>query len=243
MCSTFTLPAPPQVLYQAPPGAQQLTRPDFLNKPHLGHAIDLAIDSSGDGILFVTPSRSDIEQLLGEMDSESFPIDRQILLTDIAQNEDLFQEANLPAHRLAQIWGAGPTQPNTETSAYQMFQTAYGERFETAPGPFTPHAYDAAWLTIYGALWAHYQDSPLSGIGIARGMRLIDRGSEIAVGPSSWSTAKSEFESGSQLDVQGASGELNYDATTGELLNPIAIWQVVEDGTAVSIEEIDVFEF
>jgi len=34
---TFLSPAPPQVLYQAPPGAQQLTRPDFLNVAQFGH--------------------------------------------------------------------------------------------------------------------------------------------------------------------------------------------------------------
>ena len=32
--------ATPQFLYHAPPGAQQLTRPDFTNVPHSGHAID-----------------------------------------------------------------------------------------------------------------------------------------------------------------------------------------------------------
>ena len=31
--------APAQFLYQAPPGAQQLTRPDFLNVPQLGHIV------------------------------------------------------------------------------------------------------------------------------------------------------------------------------------------------------------
>ena len=39
----FLLPAPPQVLYQAPPGAQQLILPDFPNVPHFGHVIVLAI--------------------------------------------------------------------------------------------------------------------------------------------------------------------------------------------------------
>merc|ERR1719331_1174570 len=41
--STFLLPIPPQFLNQVPPGAQQLTLPDFLNVPHLGHVIVLAI--------------------------------------------------------------------------------------------------------------------------------------------------------------------------------------------------------
>ena len=35
--STFLLSVPPQFLYQAPPGAQQLTLPDFKNVPHFGH--------------------------------------------------------------------------------------------------------------------------------------------------------------------------------------------------------------
>ena len=40
---TFLLSVPPQFLYQAPPGAQQLTLPDFKNVPHVGHATVLAI--------------------------------------------------------------------------------------------------------------------------------------------------------------------------------------------------------
>ena len=36
---TFLLPLPPQFLYQAPPGAQQLDFLDFLNVPQFGHII------------------------------------------------------------------------------------------------------------------------------------------------------------------------------------------------------------
>ena len=39
LCLAFLLPTLPQLLYQAPPGAQQLTLPDFLNVPHFGHVI------------------------------------------------------------------------------------------------------------------------------------------------------------------------------------------------------------
>ena len=39
----FLFAAPPQFLYQAPPGAQQLTRPDFANVPHFGHIVLLGI--------------------------------------------------------------------------------------------------------------------------------------------------------------------------------------------------------
>ena len=51
LCSTSLLPGPPQFLYQAPPGAQQLTRPDFSNVPHFGHVIALATVGVMDGVL------------------------------------------------------------------------------------------------------------------------------------------------------------------------------------------------
>ena len=53
LCSEFLLPGPPQCLYQAPPGAQQLTRPDFLNVPHFRHVIVLAIFGLVDGVVIV----------------------------------------------------------------------------------------------------------------------------------------------------------------------------------------------
>ena len=45
--STFALPPFPHILNQAPPGAQQLTLPDFLKVPHLGHVIgDVITDAA-----------------------------------------------------------------------------------------------------------------------------------------------------------------------------------------------------
>ena len=41
--STFLLYPPPQFLNQAPPGAQQLLLPDFVNVPHLEHVVDLVV--------------------------------------------------------------------------------------------------------------------------------------------------------------------------------------------------------
>ena len=51
MWSTLLLPRPPQFLNQAPPGAQQLTLPDFRNVPHLGHVILRSIAEVIDGVL------------------------------------------------------------------------------------------------------------------------------------------------------------------------------------------------
>ena len=53
----FLLPAPPQLLYQAPPGAQQLTLPDLRNVPHFGHATALATVEVAGGVRTIS-SRS-----------------------------------------------------------------------------------------------------------------------------------------------------------------------------------------
>ena len=50
VCSVLELPLVPQLLNQAPPGAQQLSLPDFLMAAHLGHtgvilvAVTAAVD-------------------------------------------------------------------------------------------------------------------------------------------------------------------------------------------------------
>ena len=67
MCSTLLLPRPPQFLNQAPPGAQQLTLPDFRNVPHIGHVIERSMVEVITGVLtavligvLAMSSRSDI---------------------------------------------------------------------------------------------------------------------------------------------------------------------------------------
>ena len=58
MWSTILLPALPQFSNQAPPGAQQLTRPDFSNLPHLGHFILRTIGDVNAGMLLLIGVRT-----------------------------------------------------------------------------------------------------------------------------------------------------------------------------------------
>ena len=63
LCSAFSISAPPHFLYQSPPGAQQLTRPDFSNVPHFEHVMVLAnvgVMNSGLTEILVMSSRSGI---------------------------------------------------------------------------------------------------------------------------------------------------------------------------------------
>ena len=69
LCSAFLLPTPPQFLYQAPPGAQQLTRPDFPNVLHMGHPIVLVIvEVMADVAMAVLPIRPRIMHTVRDID-------------------------------------------------------------------------------------------------------------------------------------------------------------------------------
>ena len=59
--STFLLRVPAQFVNQAPPGAQQLFLPDFLNMPHLGHVIVFVI------IVFAIPGVRTISSRSGKV--------------------------------------------------------------------------------------------------------------------------------------------------------------------------------
>ena len=51
VCAAFPWPEVPQFWNQAPPGAQQLTLPDFLKVPHFEHAMILRIPEAMTGVL------------------------------------------------------------------------------------------------------------------------------------------------------------------------------------------------
>ena len=83
---------------------------------------------------------------------------------------------------------------------------------------------------LYGAAWSNYQLGEISGLGIGRGLRNISAGDEVDIKPSTWISVRANFEAGESIDVVGASGELDYDVTTGETASPIEVWGVQSDG-------------
>ena len=58
----------------------------------------------------------------------------------------------------------------------------------------------------------------------------ISAGDEVDIKPSTWISVRANFEAGESIDVVGASGELDYDVTTGETASPIEVWGVESDG-------------
>ena len=137
-----------------------------------------------------------------------------------------------PCRELSVLDHIHGTAPARELNGvYNVFADNFNKGAGTADStPFTSYAYDAAWLVIYGSAWAHYNEAAIDGLGIARGLRRIsekrDGTTQVDVGRSSWNSVRAEFEAAQPIDVQGASGALDYDPNTGETSAPIEYWCV-----------------
>jgi branched-chain amino acid transport system substrate-binding protein len=152
-----------------------------------------------------------------------------IYLADGAKDADIFRGVeglDTISHRIKGTAPAPAFGP-----VYEVFKDRFNAVYGTGKAEstaFTAYAYDAAWLVIYGAAWAHYNELEVNGLGIGRGLRNISDpgGQNIDVGPTSWNSVRAEFELAQPINVRGASGDLDYDPTTGETSSPIDHWCV-----------------
>jgi len=161
--------------------------------------------------------------------------DRGLFFTDAAYNADVLAEtAANSAALFPKIRGSRPAP--AEGALFDAFAAAYVSTYveDSTGSAYTPHAYDAAWLVIYGVAWATFNEPEITGTTIARGLRKLSGGNAIDITPSTWTTVVNEFRSGNSIDIRGASGTLDYDSVTEETSAPIETWAVVNDDDAES---------
>jgi branched-chain amino acid transport system substrate-binding protein len=186
-----------------------------------------------DAVLFVSSTKPDTISFLEEVVDGTFD-DKPIFLADGGQDLAIFDAVDGIESRLEQIVGSAPA---SEGDGYESFAAEYTSKYGEDPKqtPYTGRAYDAAWLLIYGTAWSRHQESmdgAITGLGVARGLRMISdpNGPEIRTGRSDWNLLQAQFEQGNTVNVQGASGPLDFDSETGETTSPIDIWTIVVNG-------------
>ncbi len=189
--------------------------------------LDVNADAAYDEVLFVSSETRDIRQFL--LGAATLGWDRGIFLTDGAFDTDLLEAARTGGAigLLPLIRGTHPAEPSGDV--YQQFVASFAAAFsglDATSSAFTPYAYDAAWLTAYGAAWAVSNEPDLGGTSLARGLRRVSRGPDLPIRPSSWSEIRATLEAGDPVDVQGASGTLDFDPQTEETSAPIDVWAV-----------------
>ncbi|MEO6953745.1 MAG: ABC transporter substrate-binding protein [Polyangia bacterium] len=171
---------------------------------------------------------ADVPSWLEALDSGGTSLSKtQYLFTDGAKAQSLLDTSASTA-LLARVRGTGPANP--DTPAGQDFKTRYRGQFgvDATNIAFTSNNYDAVFAMAV-AMGALLPGSAVTGSFIADGMsRLSDpTGTSIDVGPNGFLSAYGMLAMGHSVNLQGASGPIDFDPVTGDVLTaPIEVWTI-----------------
>jgi serine/threonine-protein kinase len=111
------------------------------------------------------------------------------------------------------------------------YNTTFDDKITRAQAPNT--SYDAFYLLAYAA-YARGANEPVTGESLAASFaRLIPPGTPIDATPASILDGATRIRRGESIDLQGATGKLDFDVETGEALSDVAaLCMEVQDGRA-----------
>ena len=197
-----------------------------------------AFDDAAEEIVFFTGESADVVRFLdAAVAADPAFVGRSIFLADAAADSALF-DAGAGAQMFPFIRGTRPQVP--DGPVFGDFVTLYSIEYDDTPADsvFTSYAYDAAWLALYGAMWAEANGEPTTGASIRSGILDISSGTSYDIGYLTVAQVRQAMERGETVDIAGASGPLNFDLVNGEVSNPIEVWivdEVGEDFTPVKV--------
>lgn len=185
-------------------------------------------------VLFISSQTPDAIAFLNAAGSLGGYATKNLFLTDSAANKDVLTGAAAASAVFPRIVGSRPAVPAGPT--FELFKASFNAAFRQDPSTFSfvPHAYDAAWLGFYGTARALRRDVGLSGVAVGRGLRKVSDGTpEIAVTPANWKKVADTLGAGGSVNLVGASGSLDFDATTEETTGLVDIWKVSTDAKSI----------
>jgi branched-chain amino acid transport system substrate-binding protein len=186
-------------------------------------------------VLFISSQSSAVIAFLDSAAGLEGFDNKSIFLTDSAANADVLASAN-PA-RFSSIRGTRPAAKDPEDLVFASLISAYAGEYgeDIRRFSFAPHSFDAGWILMAGLTWANAQSPEVDGSAIADGLRHISSGERVEARPSSWRSLHDAMEAGTSVDLEGASGNLDYDSETEETSGPIETW-IIEDEQIQPVE-------
>jgi len=219
-----------QADYGGTPTLSTFNSPTTLNE----QIVDAALGDFEE-VLFISSQTADVISFMDAAATLSGYDNKGIFLTDSGANQDLLTDAD--GTRFPQVRGTRQALQDEGTDpVFANFIAGYSAEYgeDARSFSFTANAYDAAWLVAYGIAWAIFQESEVSGVNIARGLRMISSGDRIELRGGEWQKGLREFREGRSINVAGSSGELDYDPATEETTSNIEIWKI-EASTIVGV--------
>jgi neutral amino acid transport system substrate-binding protein len=159
--------------------------------------------------------------------------DVTILLTDGVQTEDFAKVVgNNPDGKLI-LAGALGTVPGADGKSLEQFSKAFVAANNQPVGAFVPHSYDAAALVAIAA------EAAKSGTGEAIKSKMLEVANAPGIEVSDVCKALKLVRDGTDINFQGASGNLDLDQF-GDVKGSYDVWTFTPEGKIKVIERVSV---
>ena len=159
--------------------------------------------------------------------------------SDTAKSPDLFKGLNRPS-QIEGALGTAPAAAAAPAPAIQWFDQQFQDTYALDPlsASFIANTFDAAMLLAIAADWASTAPNKLDGPTKAQALtQLSTQGAPVInLDPVEFDMAVKDLATG-PINVEGASGHLDFDRTSGEAPASVEVWQVVDGGfTTVAVQ-------
>lgn len=153
----------------------------------------------------------------------------------------LFSDAGEKPELLTAVTGNDPlrlrvrgTVPGTSNTLFNAFNIQFLGKYGSNATAFgMAGAYDSLYLLAYGIVSLGSQ--AITGDNLASAMAKMVGGQPSNVGASNIKSAFQVLQSGNAIDINGASGPLDFDLTKHEALSDITVWCISKDGSGKPI--------
>jgi branched-chain amino acid transport system substrate-binding protein len=149
----------------------------------------------------------------------------QFLLTDGAFAPALFS-SNPSTSVLMRIQGTAPATPSG--TVFNTFNASYMGKYgmSAADTAFVANSYDALYA-IAIAMGAVPANEKVTGGRLITGMQMLSSGLPMNVGIGDYAAAYTRLSEGGTVNLTGASGPIDFNPNTGDVLSaPIEVWSV-----------------
>jgi branched-chain amino acid transport system substrate-binding protein len=145
--------------------------------------------------------------------------------TDSAKDEGLLDDTTVRT----QVQDAYGTAPATNGGqAFDSFKSRFQAKYNGVDPKnysFTSHSYDAMYLFGLAVAYSQGTSGSVTGPKLAEGLTKMSSGPQFQLISSNFTEAATELASNRGIDVEGASGSLQFD-DTGEAPSPVELWRV-----------------
>lgn len=151
--------------------------------------------------------------------------------TDGVKDTDLISPTN-PAWiqtLLDNAQGTAPASPSATNPNFVNFTNDLMNKLHVDANSFSflAQAYDASYVGAFGVAYAMQKGNKWDGLDVATGMAHLSAGQQVDLsGVDGWIKGSGLITSDGQIDIEGTSGHLDFDAKSGEAPGRIEIWGI-----------------